>query len=267
MPVPIPTVLNPGDPSAQDETSFQPGDHANYQAFGGGPLDVDAYAAAEQAFWSDYQAWLAGDAPYAALVAHRDRLGLDLRPHHDTRRLLTCDVALPDALLADVVEDELPDAALYAERITGDPFLRPAVGVMAALAWVGDLLVNRRVVDAWIEDEPDRALASAAHRVDRSPPCLYLDGVPQLPLAPKMTPPAGPPGVYVARAYRLGDGWAFSSKVDLPALPEPEAYLRRITVEGWRLRLRERRATWEDVLRQRSEVVYRAAFEGAVRRA
>lgn len=262
MSVPIPTVLNDGDPCAETESEFQPGDHDNYKAFGDGPLPLEDYRAAERQFWADLQRWLAGDLPFEALVPHRDRLGLDLRPHHDGRRLLPAEVALPDELLADIVEDEVPDAAMLAERITGDAMRRPTVGVMAALAWLETIGPRRRAVDAWIEDEVDRALVLAANRVDRAPPCLYVDGVPQLPLSPRMTPPGGPPGVYVARAYRLGEGWAFSSRVDLPAVPPLEPYLRRITVEGWRLRMRERRSTWEDVLRQRSEVVYRAAFEG-----
>lgn len=262
MPVPIPVVLNPGDPCAQDESELRPGDHANYLAFGGGPLDAAAYAEAERQFWTDLQRWLAGDLPFGALLPHRDRLGLDLRPHHDGRRLLPAEVELPDELLADAVEDEVPDAGVFVERITGDPLVRPTVGVMAALAWVEALGPHRRAVDAWAEEEPDRALVSAANRVDRAPPCLYVDGVPQLPLAARMTPPGGPKGIYVARAYRLGDGWAWSSRVDLPALPPLEPYLQRLVVEGWSLRLRERRSTWEDVLRHRSEVVYRAAFEG-----
>ena len=254
---------NPGDPASGDDALYRPGSFENYRTFGLGTLPAEAFSDADRAFHDDVQAWLAGHLPYEVLLPHRDRLGLDLRPHHDGRRLLPCEVPLPDELLADIVEDEVPDLAVQTERITGDPFERATVGALAALPWVDDLVGNRRAVDAWMEDERDPRLVAAARRVDRAPPCLYFDGVAQLPLSARMTPPSGPQGIYVARAYRLGEGWAFSSRVDFPRAPDVATLQRRLEVEGWRLRTRERRATWEDVLRQRSEVVYRAVAEGS----
>ncbi|MSP61661.1 MAG: hypothetical protein EXR72_15270 [Myxococcales bacterium] len=254
---------NPGDPASGDDALYRPGSYENYRTFGLGTLSPELFAQADRAFHDDVQAWLAGQLPYAVLLPHRDRLGLELRPHHDGRRLLPAEVALPDELLADIVEDEVPDLGAQTERITGDAFERPSVGALAALAWVDDLVGNRRAVDAWMEDERDPRLVAAARRVDRAPPCLYVDGVAQLPLSPRMTPPTGPPGIYVARAYRLGDGWAFSSRVAVDRLPDVATLIRRLQIEGWRLRTRERRATWEDVLRQRSDVLYRAVAEGS----
>lgn len=267
----LPTVLNPGDPSAGDESTFQPGDPAHYAEFVQGSLSPAEQLAAERGFHDAVQSWLAGAGPYAALQPFVDALVLDGRPrwdgkeHHDSRPLLPADVELPDEVLADLVEDEVPDAGVLLERITGDPYARPTVGAMAALAWVETLGPRRRAVDAWADDERDRPLVQTMNRVDRAPPCLYVDGVAQLPLNAKMVPPAGPPGVYVARAYRVGAGWAFSSRVDLPALPDLAVLQRRIRVELWRLRVQERRSTWEDALRKRSEVLYRAAAEGARR--
>lgn len=261
----LPVVLNPGDPAAGDEALPTAGGFENYALYGSGLLTAETYPRAERAFHDDVQRWLAGRLPFAALLPHRDALGLDLRPHHDTRPLPPSPIALPDEVLADAVENEVPDAGVLMERILGENHHRPTAGAMAALAWVETLGPNRRGVDAWADGERDRALVQAMRRVDRAPPCLYREGVPLLPLNPRMCPPGGPPGIYVARAYPVGDGWAFSSRVDLPALPELEPLLRRLRVEGWRLRARERRATWEDVLRQRPAVVYRSACEGAAR--
>lgn len=261
----FPTCLNPGDPASGDEALPPRGSYENYRLYGGGLVSEADYPAAERAFADDVQGWLAGRVAFAALLRHRDRLGLELRPHHDTRPLFASPVVLPDEVLADAVENEVPDAGVLVERILGDHHGPPSDGALAALAWVETLGPNRRAVDAWAEGERDRALVQAARRIDRAPPCLYVDGVALLPLNPKMCPPGGPPGVYVARAYPTEAGWAFSSRVDLPAPPALPPLLRRLRVEGWLLRTRERRATWEDVLRQRPAVLYRAACEGAAR--
>ena len=259
----MPTILNAGDPSAGDESGFRPSDPANYAEFVGGPLAARELHAMERAFHEVVQAWLAGEGPFEALLPFVDLLVLDPFEHHDKRPILPADVPLPDSVLADIVEDEVPDGGVLVERITGDPYRMGTVGEMAAVAWLETLGKNRRAVDAWADDERDRALVRTMNRIDRAPPCLYVDGVAQLPLNRKMIPACGPPGVYVARGYLVGTEWAFSSKVDLPAVPEAAPLLRRLRVELWRLRVFERRCTWEDCLRQRSDVVYRAASEGA----
>ncbi len=259
-----PLVLNRGDPSSQDEACFEPGSVENYQRFSGGALDAAQLQAAEERFHEAYLAWLGGHGAFAALEPLARDAGLAGELRHDKRRLHDALVPLPDRVLADVVEDEVADARVLVERITGNPYDRPSTGALAALAWL-TTLGERRAVDAWFEDERDRSLTHAMRCVDRAPPCLYRDGVPLLPLSRQQTPSSGPPGVYVARAYRLGDGWGFSCKVDLPACPDPAVVQRRLLVELWRIRAEERRSTWEDVLRRRSEVVYRASSEGAWR--
>ncbi len=259
-----PDLLNPGDPSSQDEALFVPGDAENYTRFGAGTLDAGGQRAAEVELHAEMQRWLAGLRPFAGLEGLARAAAAVFPFRHDRRRLHDAVVPLPDTVLADIVEDELADATVRVERITGDPLSRPTTGILAALAW-SESGVERRVVDAWFDDERDRALAHAMRCVDRAPPMLYADGRPLLPLAPQMTPPGGPPGVYVARAYRLGEGWAWSSRVDLPATPAIVPLKRRLDVEMWRLRTIERRSTWEDVLRRRGEVLYRASSEGAWR--
>ena len=267
----LPTVLNPGDPCAGDEAHLVMGNPAHYAEFVKGALTPVEQRAAERGFHAAFQAWLAGTGPYEAMQPFVEALVLDHRPHwngvehHDNRPLLVADVPLPDEALADLVEDEVPDAGVLLERVTGDPYARPTVGTMAAIAWIESLGPNRRAVDAWADDERDRPLVQTMNRIDRAPPCLYVDGVAQLDINLRMRPPSGPSGIYVARAYRLGDGWAFSSKMDLPALPDLPTLERRLRAELWRLRIKERRATWEDVLRRHSEVVYRACAEGARR--
>lgn len=263
----FPTILAEGDPTSGDEARFLPGSAENYRAFAPNPVLTDAeLRAVELEFHEARLAWLNGSGTYEALLPLRDALGVydpERRWHHDTRPLLVADTAITDEVLSDVAEDQVPDAGVLLERITGDPFARPTVGAMAALAFLETMGPGRRAIDAWVDEERDRALAGAANRADRAPPCLYVNGVPQLPLAPKMTPTGGPSGVYVARAYRLRDGWDFITRVDLPAMPELAPLIRRLEVDLWRLRTVERRSTWEDNLRRNPALLYRAASEGA----
>ena len=259
----LPEILNAGDPCGGDEAKFVPTNGKNYAEYAAGPLVGGALVQAERAFHDDAQRWLAGELAYEALLPHVKRLVLEAGERFDKRPLLPAPVELPDELLADIVEDEVPDAGVLLERITGDPLAPPTVGTMAALAWLESLGDNRRAIDAWADQERDRRLISAFNRIDRAPPCLYVDGVIQIPINPKMVPPGGPAGVYVARAYRTEAGWAFSTKVDLPRCPAIGPLRRRLQVELWRLRVKERRATWEDVMRQRPAVIYRACAEGA----
>lgn len=262
----LPELLRPGDPCAGDEALFEPGDFGNYQHFGRGSLDADAYRALEQTFHDAVGAWLEGRLGFESLRPLAAALAVDHPFGHDRRPLLPAPVVLPDEVLADVAEDQVAEAAFFLERLSGDPFAPATVGLYAAMAWVPYMDNGRRPVDAWDDEEDrDRPLVIAARAIERAPPCVWVDGGPLLPLSPRFCPPGGPAGAYVARAYRVGEGWAWSSRVALPAVPDREALLRRLTVEGWQIRRQERRSTWEDVLRRSPALVYRAAAEGAWR--
>jgi hypothetical protein len=262
----IAEVLRPGDPTSGDEGIFQRGDYANYRTFGGGTLDADTYLRLEQRFHSLVGEVLGGTAPFEALQPLAEDLCVAHPFTHDRRPLLPAPVALPDEVLADIMEDQVPESMLLVERLTGDAFARPTIAMYAALAWVPYMDNGRRPVDAWADEEEDeRPYVIAARTMDRAPVTVWVDGVSMLPLAPRFTPPEGPAGVFVGRAYRVADGWGWSAMVPLPAAPALEPLVRRLTLEGWQLRRRERRCSWEDILRQRPELVYRAAMEGARR--
>lgn len=262
----LPTVLAPGDPCAGDEALFTPGSVASWR-FWGGEGDDAAYTAAEHAFHERAVAVLQGDLTWTDAELHR--LAAFLRVSHpllhDRRPSRVAETLVPDEALADAAEDLVPDLALLAERVTGDD--RPLGTVAAAVLLFLPLFPDgKRPIDWWTSEEHDRPLARAARVIDEAPPCVWADGRPLLPLAPRRTPEGPvPPGVFVGRAYRVGDGWAWSAVLPLPAAPAPGPLLRRLELELWRLRLTDRRATWEDLLRHRPEVVYRAASEGARR--
>lgn len=276
----IPTVLEPGDPSAGDELLYDLPDFETARVAAGW-TDHATWAEADLRFFDRYRDAVAGRCPLddPALTAAAHVLQIDGTITHDRRPLPLTEVAIPDEALVDIVEDWVPDALHLAERITGseDP---PDVPVIAALAFVGINRMGRRALDFWTDDEGG-PLARAAHTLDRSPANLYLDGRSMLPVAPRQVPGSGlegsnfpyppfdpasaPPGPAVARAYITPGGWRWSCVVRLPAVPDVGTLLRRLTLELWRSRRHERRTTFEDLLRRRPEVLYRAANEGARR--
>lgn len=263
----IPELLAPGDPTAGDEVLYTRGSVASWRMWGG-EGDAAAYQAAERAFHDAAVEVLQGLRPWSdpELARLAAFLRVDAPLHHDRRPSRIAEVPVPDEALADAAEDLVPDLAVYAERVTGDdrPLDVTSAAVLLFLPLFDD---GKRPIDWWTGEEPDRPLARSARVVDEAPPCVWVDGRPILPLAERRMPAGVPPGVFVGRAYRLGDGWAWSCLMPLPAAPAPGPLLRRLDLELRRLRLRDRRATWEDLLRSRPELVYRAASEGARRAA
>lgn len=261
----LPSIVCPGDPYAGDEALFEPGDLENARTYAG-IQDPDLFAALDARFFALYLDVLAGRRPLGdpELRVVARRLGLDGPRWFDSRRPRVAEAVLPDEVLSDVVEDWVPDCHAFVERLTGDDGPAP-VGAFAALAHVGCAVEGTRPLDAWFDEEPVRALARAARVVDRSPPGVWTAGRPLLPTPPARVPPEVPTGAFVGRAYQVGAGWAWSGVVALPAAPAAGPLVARLTLELWRLRRHERRSTWEDLLRRRPEVVYRAAAEGARR--
>lgn len=262
----MPEVLLAEDLHAGDEVLFDRGDFGNGARFGG-LEDEGRWREDEARFHALYLDVLAGrrrlEDPELVAVSHA--LGIHRPRQHDRRPPRHAEVEIADEVLADATEDSAPDALYFVERITGDD-APPTVGVLAALAFVGCAHDGRRPVDFWAEDERDRPIARAAWVVERVPPMVFVDGVPLLPLSARLTPTGpAPEGPVVARAYPVGERWAWSGVVRLPAVPDPGPLVRRLDLELLRVRRWERRATWEDMLRRRPEVVYRAAHEGARR--
>lgn len=263
----IPEVLAPADPSSGDEALPVGGEFFNYVRFGRGALREAELRSAEREFHAAYLTILAGDSPWEAIAEPAAKCGVDWPIKLDRRPPLLGESALPDEVLADIVEDFVADWPVWLERITGDPLYRPSTAVVGALAFVPFAKRGRRALDAWHDEEEDRELAALASVVDRVPPMVWHQGNAVLPLAPLLTPPSVPSGTYVARAYPTRNGWCLSGRMDLPACPNPAVLQRRLEMELMRIRLLERRSTWEDALRRKPEVVYRAAMEGARREA
>jgi len=263
----IPEILAPGDPTSGDEALFEPGSYTNYVRFGAvdpsePPLDENAWRAAEELFHRRYLAVLQGDAPWddAELLSVARRLRVDLPAHHDSRPPRSAEQEVPDTVFSDVVEDLVPDYAVLVERVTGDDVLSAAA--VAVLCFVPMTFDGRRPLDWWLHEEDDRPLVRSARVVESAPPGLFHDGRPLFHRPPRWVPTGpAPAGIYVARPYLVGETWFWSSVIHLPRVPDLGALRARITLEAWRHRLVERRASQEDVLRAHAEVFYRSCCE------
>jgi hypothetical protein len=261
----------PGDPCAADDVEHQhrPVRETSWRMFGGtGSLaELDAL---ERRFRGLRDEVLAGRRGWAdpEWLAVAGALRVDGPVRHDRRppRVAPCEV--PDAALADAAEDLLPDLGVCVERVDGPDAVPDAVNA-AVLACV-EMSERRTPLDAWGEEEPDRALVVAARVVQVSVPGVFLDGVSLLPRPPRLVPTGpAPAGCVVARPYRVEPSpgaadvtpWRWSMVRRLPRVPDARVLLRRMVLALWEVRLLDRRHTFEDGLRVHADVLYRTCAE------
>ncbi|RME24931.1 MAG: hypothetical protein D6798_10095 [Deltaproteobacteria bacterium] len=274
-------LLEPRDPHAGDELRMLPGDWRNHRAFAvTEKLDRPTWEELDARFRELYPAVLCGRADPSALCAVADRMGLTPPPRFDRRRARPAPRRVGDGLLADVCEDKLPDVGLFApERVLGPfaelPLSRAARRVSGAvMAFSRVLPQGQRAIDRFYREKPrpdveERAIVKC---IERCPPMLWRPEAgggltPLLPLAagfrlagPVDGVPAAP--AVVGRAVPLrGDGAWLACALPLPAVPDPAIIERRLTWELWRLRRHEMRLTWEDLLRERGELLTRTCLE------
>ena len=103
----------------------------------------------------------------------------------------------------------------------------------------------------------------------RAPTLLWYGGglEPALPISDRWVPTGAVSGLpdapaFVGRIYKVSSvGWHACCVLPLPLRPDPAPLSARLRLELMRLRRFERRMTWEDLLRDRGEVVYRSVCE------
>ncbi len=272
-----PEILDARDRRAGDELLPAPGSYENHRDFRSGPLlSPERWAELDAQFVRLFPLVLAGRAPPAELEALAQQMGLCSEMRHDSRR---CDLVEPfvsDGLLADIAGNYLPEVGpIAADRVLG-PFadlvlpreLRStAVGLLATIRVVAPA---ERPIERFCEDKPRPPipLRAAVRAAFLAPPMLYaVEGGlrPMFPLAPGFRIPDPPrlPDAPAAlgRLVPTRTGSAFILGIALPILPEIEPITRRLTWELWSVRRHELRLTWEDLLRERAEVLYRAVME------
>lgn len=275
-----PLLSEPRDACAGDELRVLPGSWEGHHAYTVGPrLPQDQWEALDARFQELFPAVLCGRADPDQLRQVAATMGLAPGLRHDRRPAMAAPRRVDDGLLADVGENNLPDLGLYAaERVLG-PFAelplsfptRRAVG--ATLAFTRLLPQGLRAIDRFYREKPrpdvdDRA---AVKCIERSPPMLWsVHGDTLRPLLPlgdgfRLDGPVQglPPGPAVlGRLVPTADGGRWlACALPLPLVPDPAPIMRRMTWEMWRMRRHELRLTWEDLLRERGEVLTRTCYE------
>ncbi len=278
-----------GDPWAQEEALLDPAPASDYHRHAARPeLNDSEVLAWDQTFLRLYRQILAGQAPWSAIRPAARALQVDLPLQHDPRPAHPAMAPLADSALADMAESWGQSLGLMAfERNLGPfamgPLPRPVqVACYVNLGCAPLMHPGVRPLGRAIRSEPVPPLEirSAVLAVLRAPAMLWIrqgNGFsPMLPLSPTATPPAGawgplPGGLsegvlasapyFLGRAARHAGGWWMAAAIPLPVAPDTRILLRRLRLEYWRLRRQDRRLTWEDLLRERGELLYRTTCE------
>jgi len=273
-----------GDPFAGDEALFMGGSYRDYllhcERLGvAAELDQAGHGGWDARFEQIYRQILDGHEDASAIEPAAQALLVWGPRRHDSRPLPAAAHLISDQQLADIAENQLPLVGQVApDRFLGpwaDTALPRWVRVVAAAAMAFPPEV-RPGVPAWARaikrhprpEPPERAAIRAIARV---PPMLWrITGPGQvaahLPLGERQLPDGPVDGLpdapaVIGRVLWTGTGWRLACGLPLPALPPAEPLIRRLDLELMRLRRRERRLSWEVLLRERSEVLYRTACE------
>jgi hypothetical protein len=279
-----PTVVHPRDPWSGDESLLMTGSFEDYlqhceRQQQSAELDEAAHEVWDLRFEGIYRQVLDGTAELAAIEVAARALGVWGRRTHDRRPLPEAQYSISDELLADISENQLPQVGhLAPDRILGpwaDTMLPRWVRVAAAAAMVFSPEVPPGV-PAWAraikrQPRPPTEVRAALRAAAKTPPMLWrITGpgrvTPTLPLGPLQAPDGPVDGLpdapaVIGRVVRRDGGWHLVCGLPLPALPPAERLTRRLDLELMRIRRRERRLTWEVMLCERPELIYRAACE------
>lgn len=276
-----PEEVRSGDPFGGDEGLPDPSTYEQYCAWvHPAALDAERFRTLDDAFLEAYFAVLSGERPWGATDALAHELVIDHPLRHDKRPARPALEPIADDVLCDLTEDWVPGLGLLAPPRVVGPWsmldlprrVRILCGASMAFAPVFPPSIRPMSRPCRTKPKPTTELRSALIAALRSPAMLWRptpDGglEPMLPLARRSRPEgvvAGVPSApaVIGRAVALVDGgWFLSCALPLPTMPDPDVLLRRLVLEYQRLRRHDRRMTWEDLLRDRGEVVARTACE------
>lgn len=277
-----PEVLAAADPFAGDERILDPIPRERLERIARARgLDVALLARADARFLDAWARLLDGEAPMDELHEAALDLGLTTPFRHDWRSPHPARRVLSDGWLGETAEDLVPDVGVHApDRILGpwaDLDLPWRVRLSAASLLVYAPLSRQAVRPAARARDAKPHLPvwvrNGLKAVFLAPPMLWrveADGSlsPRLPLSRTWTPEGpvlnAPRGVgdVLGRAVLSREGWWLASALPMGEVPEDlEPVLARMEVAGWRQRRHSPRLTWEDLLRDRGEVLYRSLCE------
>ena len=278
-----PHRVAPWDPYAGDEALVWPGSYEDYCAHAdrlelSDRLTQAQHDVLDAQFEEIHRSIIQGVSDWDAIEAVARALLVWGPARSDRRPPDVANERIEDGHLADIAEDLLPQVGnAGVERVLGpwadEPLPRwVRVQAAAVMMFVPEVPPG---VPAWarvVKRRPRpplefrRSVKIAAH----CPPMLYsVNGAhltPLLPLGPRFVfegPVDGVPDAPAAigRVVKATDGLFFVAGLPLKRVPPVDMVTRRLRQEMIRLRRRERRFSWEDLLRERGELLYRTCFE------
>ncbi|HCH61282.1 MAG: hypothetical protein CL927_04730 [Deltaproteobacteria bacterium] len=275
-----PEELRPEDPFSGDEGLADPATYAQYlQWVRPARLSEAVFRAQDAAFLEAYFDVLAGRRPWGATDGPAKALVIDHPLRHDRRPARPAMAPVSDDIICDLTEDWVPSIGLLAPpRVLGPwailalpPRLRMWCAAVMSFSPVFPPSIRPMSRPGRTKPKVDGFIKSALIAVLRAPMMVWVptaDGglEPVLPMAERSRPPGLVTGVpnapaVLGRAVQHPDGWWLACALPLPIVPEPAILQRRLELEYQRLRRHDRRMTWEDILRDRSELLCRTACE------
>ena len=184
-----------------------------------------------------------------------------------------------DDVICDLAEDWVPSIGLLAPPRVLGPWamlalprrLRMFCGAVMSFSPVFPPSIRPMSRPGRTKPKVDGVIKSALIAVLRAPMMLWVPTVdgelePLLPMARRSRPEGPVTGIpdapaVLGRAVQHPDGWWLACALPLPVRPDVSILQRRLELEYQRLRRHDRRMTWEDILRDRSELVCRTVCE------
>lgn len=272
-----PEALCPEDPYCGDEVLDQTGNYANYCVFSSGEkISQGEHDEADSMFCASLRKILIGQDAYDELNQAAMALQIDFPATHDRRPARVAPFVLAESRLSDIVENWVPDIGVMApDRVLGpwsdeplSDWLRALCGRVFCFSPVLYPTIRPMGRESKSRPRPDLDTRRVLIAMMRAPTMLWWSDpvTPALPISDRWIPDGQVSGVpeapaFVGRIYKTPEGWQTCCVLPLAIRPDPIPLKERIRLELMRLRRFERRVTWEDVLRDRGEVLYRSVCE------
>ena len=241
------------------------------------------YHAADMDFMMLYLDVIRGKCDWndSSFVEQQHRLGLVKEPHHDRRRYDLPHSHIDELIFWEMVENFVPDTSPMAiDRILGPWGDFPTAidlqrAAVTAMSFTNNLEDRGRAFKRYLrdDDKPSLETRQMIKMVEHTPVMLWKVGrsgwEPMLPLFEYWQPkgdisgnivpirPGETINFAVARVSPSKSGWRAYGAIGFEAAPDIPTLMIRLRLALTRLRRHERRATWEDLLRDRCELIYR----------
>jgi hypothetical protein len=176
------------------------------------------------------------------------------------------------SFLANLTEDWVPDIAMFAEERVLGPFAPyPQLKILCgAILCFSPLLKHGITAAGRFADTQKSAFGSALGIQAKSPCMIWQQTInkevkPLLPMSERYIPQERVHGLpdssfFIGRICPTKDGWQASCLLPIPIVGARYVY-NMLTMEWLKLQQSDARMFWEDVLRYRSELIYRSALE------